>query len=81
MSVTSFLNSLTLILFITLAHVCEKGTKLIETTPTYTGGIVSNEIKAAMKKMGPFKNYRILGDKTLQVEVDGKWLNLKYERR
>lgn len=36
------------------------------------------KIEIACKKMGPHKQYRVLADKTLQVKVEGRWLNLKY---
>ena len=40
--------------------------------------VASGEIKRAMNKMGPYKDYRILPNKKLQVKVKGKWLFLKY---
>ena len=49
--------------------------------PRVTSGIAflaSQEVKQAMKKMGPGKNYRMLPDGRLQVLVEGKWLRLRY---
>ena len=50
--------------------------------PCYVQGgtckVASEEVKRAMKKMGPYKEYRILADKKLQVKVEGKWLFLDY---
>lgn len=51
-------------------------------TQTYSkdkgfGGVVCEEIKRAMNKMGPYKNYKIEGTK-LYVEVDKEWRRLKY---
>ena len=43
--------------------------------------VCSAEIKKAMLKMGPYKEYRILADETLQVKVNGKWLRLRYEKK
>jgi len=42
-------------------------------------GVAPEPIKRAMLKMGPYKNYRIIGGR-LQVQVKGKWLNLKTEK-
>ena len=51
----------------------------VQTNP---GKVVSAEVKAAMQEMGPSYDYRLLPNGTLQVDKgDGKWLNLKYERR
>lgn len=36
------------------------------------------EIKQAMIKMGPYKDYRMLDDETLQVKVNNKWLRLRH---
>ncbi len=46
--------------------------------PGTLAGVVSPEIKRAMRKMGPMKDYRILPNGKLQVMVKGKWLNLRY---
>ena len=43
--------------------------------------LAPEHIKRAMLKMGPGKNYRILPNGKLQVEVKGEWLNLRTERR
>lgn len=40
---------------------------------------VSRDILKARLKMGPHKSYRLLPNGALQVEVDGKWLRLKYK--
>jgi len=39
-------------------------------------GVCSDEIKRTIKWFGNKKNYRILENGQLQVEVKGKWLNL-----
>jgi len=35
------------------------------------------DVRRAMLKMGPMKNYRVLPGGQLQVEVSGEWLNLR----
>lgn len=42
-----------------------------------SGKVASEEIKRAMIKMGPMKDYRVLPNGKLQVLVKGKWLYLK----
>jgi len=37
-----------------------------------------DNIKKSIYKMGPDKNYKILADGRLMVEVNGVWLKLKY---
>lgn len=55
---------------------------LFLSTPQYiqrgSGKVASPEIKAAMIKMGPLKDYRVLPNGRLQVLVKEKWLYLKY---
>jgi len=65
-----FVGSLTIfILFLSTPQYIQRG----------NGKVASNEIKAAMRKMGPMKNYRILlPEERLQVLVKGKWLYLRY---
>jgi len=50
--------------------------------PCYVQGghasVASPEIKRAMKKMGPLKDYRLLPGGRLEVLVEGKWLRLRY---
>jgi len=43
--------------------------------------VCSPEIKAAIYKMGPGKDYRLFPDGRLEVKVEGEWLRLRYERR
>ena len=40
--------------------------------------VASEEVKRAMRKMGPLKDYRILPSGKLQVKVEEKWLYLKH---
>ena len=40
-------------------------------------GLVSKDVKNTMYWFGNKKNYRIMPDGTLQVEVNGKYLRLK----
>ena len=46
--------------------------------PNTEAKVASPEIKRAMHKMGPMKNYRILPNGKLQVMVENQWLNLRY---
>ena len=44
--------------------------------------IASDDVKAAMMKMGPGYQYRITDGETLRVNKgDGKWLRLNYKRK
>ena len=43
--------------------------------------VCSPEIKEAIYKMGPGKDYRLFPDGRLEVKVEGKWLRLRYEGR
>ena len=43
--------------------------------------VCSPEIKAAIYKMGPGKDYRLFPDGRLEVNVKGEWLRLDYEGR
>ena len=50
-------------------------------TRTNSIEVASDEIKAAMNKMGPMYNYMMI-DEILYVDKgDGKWLKLRYERK
>ena len=40
--------------------------------------VASERIKQAMYNMGNRRDFRILPNGQLQVQVKGKWLNLKY---
>jgi len=40
--------------------------------------LAPREIKRAMEKMGPLKDYRLLPGGRLEVRVEGKWLRLCY---
>lgn len=44
-------------------------------------GVCSPEIKKAIYKMGPKKDYRLHPSGKLEVKVNGEWLRLNYERR
>lgn len=53
----------------------------IYVTESVVAEVTPDNIKAAIFKMGPGYNYRVLPDGTLQVDKgDGKWLRLRYER-
>ena len=41
-------------------------------------GVCSPEVKAAIYKMGPGKDYRLFPDGRLEVSVSGKWMRLRY---
>ena len=58
-----------------IAYTC---TRPMYVQPGISSGVVSAEVKKAMLKMGPMKNYRILVDGRLQVMVNGQWLYLRY---
>ena len=45
------------------------------------GQVCSEEIKRTIKWFGDKKNYRIMPDGTLQVEVNGKYLKLKIKTK
>lgn len=51
-------------------------------TPVYVapghGQVAPLPIKKAILKMGPYYDYRLLPDKTLQVQLNGKWRRLRY---
>lgn len=49
--------------------------------PEFIGEVCSDEIKKAMKKMGPRYDYMMKGEKLYVNRGDGKWLELRYERR
>lgn len=72
--------SFILLLLIALLYLWWMKDEYVQAGPP--GEVCSEEIKRAMRKMGPKYLYRILPDETLQVNRDdGKWLNLRYERR
>jgi len=46
--------------------------------PGVSCGLVAKDIRLAMVKMGPGKQYRLFPDGTLQVKVENQWLRLRY---
>jgi len=49
--------------------------------PEFIGEVCSPNIEAAMDKMGPRYNYKMIGETLYVNKGDGKWLRLRYERR
>ena len=45
-----------------------------------TGEVCSDDIKSAMRKMGPKYNYMMKGEKLYVDRGDGRWLRLYYKK-
>ena len=58
-----------------IGYIC---TRPMYVQPGIAVSVTSAEVKRAMRKMGPMKDYRSLVDGKLQVMVNGQWLYLKY---
>lgn len=65
--------------FIAIVFICVVYTMPIKYKSS--NGVCSPEIKAAIYKMGPMKDYRLFSNGRLEVKVKGEWLRLRYERR
>ena len=67
--------------FIAIVFICWIYASSIEYKYKSNNEVCSPEIKAAIYKMGPGKDYRLFSNGRLEVMVEGEWLRLRYEGR